>query len=84
MRCLSDVDKGVLTIAGKQWKNAGHRTNAIRLRLGWSPDRFAVELNRLVDDPAALAWSPTLVNRLRRIRDLSPRGRWVGGEGNRG
>jgi hypothetical protein len=78
------VDKEVLMLAGKHWKNAGHRTNAIRRQLGWSPDHYACHLNQLVDDPAALAWSPTLVNRLRRIRDLSPRGRWVGGEGSRG
>jgi hypothetical protein len=62
------VDRDVLKIADT-WYNRGADLHAIvRDRLGWTPIRFAAELNRLIDTPEALAYAPALVNRMRRIR----------------
>ena len=54
----------------KQWfRRIGEKETAIRETFDWSPVRYYTRLNRLLDDPQALAAEPVLVNRLRRIRD---------------
>ena len=47
----------------------GRRDAAILQRFGHSPYRHAQIVNHLLDQPAALAYDPQLVNRLRKIRD---------------
>lgn len=66
---LNDLEQAVLDFERLRWKFPGARESAIRQRFGWSPTRHGQVLNRLVDDPAALAYDPQLVNRLRRLRD---------------
>ena len=63
---LSDYDRLVLEVARL---TGGHRERAARERLGVDPTRYGQLLNRVLDDPAALAHDPVLVNRLRRLRD---------------
>ena len=50
------------------WEASGVKEAEIRERFAMSAPRYYQELNRLLDDPAALAYSPLLVKRLRRLR----------------
>lgn len=59
----------MLALAARQYRHAGSRERAARAELGLSPTRFYQVLNALLDDPAALAHDPVLVNRLRRLRE---------------
>lgn len=58
-----------LTLAGAYFKHPGARQEAIRHTLGYSEPRFAQVVGALLDDPVALAERPSLVLRLRRLRD---------------
>ena len=51
---LSERDRAVLDLAGRQWPAAGVRERAIRERLGISPTLYYQLLNALLDDPRAL------------------------------
>jgi len=51
-------------------KHTGAKEAAIRDTFQMSPARYYQALNTLIDDPAALAADPTLVNRLRRLREV--------------
>lgn len=62
-------ERAVLDFELRQWKHAGAKEEAIRSRLGISATAYHQILNALLDDPAALAYRPALVTRLRRIRD---------------
>jgi hypothetical protein len=68
MKELSEKDKEMLTFANGFNHRAGSNLAAIRQRFDCSPVRYFQRLNALIDDPAALAWAPVLVNRLRRVR----------------
>lgn len=46
----------------------GRTETTIHQLTGLGPIRFAQQLNAVIDDPRALAYDPTLVARLRRIR----------------
>jgi hypothetical protein len=67
---LSARDRAVLDFEGRQWPNKGVKERAIRERLAMSPTQYYQLLNALLDDPNALAHAPTVVNRLRRTRDV--------------
>lgn len=60
------------------WKLSVTKERAIRERFGFSPTRYHQLLNRAVDLPAALAYDPMLVRRLRRIRASRRRKRAAG------
>lgn len=45
------------------------KERAARERLGLTPTRYRVLLQRAIDDPRALAYDPLLVRRLLRLRD---------------
>lgn len=65
---LSERDRAVLELEGRQWRTAGAKERAIREELGISSTRYYQVLNALLDRPEALAHAPVLVNRLRRVR----------------
>ena len=48
----------------------GSKQTAMWTQLGLTPTSYAQRLNRLLDNPAALAAEPVLINRLRRVRDV--------------
>ncbi|GAA1979283.1 DUF3263 domain-containing protein [Kitasatospora viridis] len=48
--------------------NRGTKESQIREQLGISASRYAQILNHLLDEQAALAYAPVLVNHLRRVR----------------
>lgn len=65
---MTDTDVAVLAVAGRFYRQPGAREQAALDELGLSPTAFWQRLNRLLDDPVALASDPPTVNRLRRLR----------------
>lgn len=59
----------VLEFEQQTWLRAGSKEAAIAELFGVTPTRYMQLLNRLIDEPAALAHDPVTVNRLRRLRE---------------
>jgi hypothetical protein len=72
---LSDRDRRLLEFERQWWKYAGAKEQAIRDLFDMSSTRYYQILNGLIDDPAALAFDPMLVKRLRRMRAARQRAR---------
>ncbi|CAL8974900.1 MAG: hypothetical protein BGO38_18090 [Cellulomonas sp. 73-145] len=72
---LSERDQQVLTFERQWWKYAGAKEQAVRELFDMSATRYYQVLNGLLDDPAALAFDPMLVKRLRRLRSSRQRAR---------
>ena len=72
---LTDRDRKVLEVERQWWKYAGAKEQAIRDLFDLSSTRYYQLLNQLIDDPAALAFDPMLVKRLRRLRASRQRAR---------
>lgn len=72
---LGERERAVLDFERRRWKHAGAKEQAIRDAFDLSATRYYQILNTLLDDPAALAYAPALVGRLRRIRDARQRAR---------
>ena len=66
---MTDDDRRMLDFAGRWWRTSGAAEDAIRREFGISTTRFWQRVNRLCDDPDALAYAPTTVTRLRRLRE---------------
>lgn len=65
---LDERDRQMLAFERRWWRHAGAKEQAIRDTFGLSTTRYYQLLNRLLDEPAALAEDPVLVERLRRLR----------------
>jgi hypothetical protein len=65
---LSERDRAILDFERQWWKYAGAKEQAIRDTIGMPATRYYQVLNALIDRPAALAYDPMLVKRLRRLR----------------
>lgn len=72
---LGARERAVLDFERRPWKRAGAKDEAIRTEFGISPTNYFQILNALLDDPAALAYNPTLVARLRRRREARQQAR---------
>lgn len=72
---LSERDQEILAFERQWWKYAGAKEQAIRELFDMSATRYYQILNGLIDDPAALAFDPMLVKRLRRLRATRQRAR---------
>jgi hypothetical protein len=72
---LSARDRQILEFERQWWKYAGAKEQAIRELFDMSGTRYYQILNGLIDDPAALAFDPMLVKRLRRMRASRQRAR---------
>jgi hypothetical protein len=68
-------DRDLLDFERGWWRQKGTKERAIRERFGFSAARYHQLLNRLIDQPEALAYDPMLVRRLRRLRDQRRRRR---------
>jgi hypothetical protein len=66
---LSERDVRILEFERAWWQHAGLKEQSIRDEFGLSAARYYQILNRLIDEPAALASDPMLIKRLRRLRD---------------
>lgn len=65
MEAITERDELILALAGAQFKYPAARERQARLELGLSGVRFWQEVNRILDQPAAHAWHPHTVTRLR-------------------
>ena len=74
---MTDDDRRMLDFAGRWWRTAGAAEDAIRAEFGISATRFWQKVNQLLEEPDAAAYAPTLVSRLRRIRDTRSRRRSI-------
>ena len=72
---LTRREHEMLAFERQWWRHAGAKETAIRDRFGVPPTRYYQVLNALVDQPAALAADPVLVQRLRRLRAARQRTR---------
>ena len=66
---LSDLEIRVLDFERSWWRYAGAKESAIKELFDLTPARYYQLLNDLIDKDAALAASPILVKRLRRLRE---------------
>lgn len=78
LAALDPRDRELLDFEREAWKLRMSKERAIRERFGFSATRYHQLLNRVIDRPAALAYDPMLVRRLRRIRDARRRKRVAG------
>lgn len=74
---LTDRDREMLAFEHTWWRHAGSKEQAIRERFQVSATRYYQMLNALLDEPAALAFDPVGVGRLRRLRATRSRKRAV-------
>lgn len=65
----------MLRFANQWWKYPGAMETQVREEFGWSLTRYHQVLNALIDRPEALEIEPTLVSRLRRLREARQRAR---------
>jgi hypothetical protein len=65
---LTDRDRAILDFERGWWLLPSSKRAAIRAHLAVSPTRYYQLLNVLLDDPAAAAYDPLVVHRLRRAR----------------
>lgn len=72
---LTERELQVLAFERRWWRHAGAKEQAIRDTFGLSATRYYQILNGLLDNPAALAADPVLINRLRRLRSSQARAR---------
>lgn len=66
---LDERAREVLDFEREAWKLDVPKERAIRERFGFSAARYHQLLHRALDAPAALAYDPMLVRRLRRLRE---------------
>jgi Protein of unknown function (DUF3263) len=67
---LDELERRVLDFERAAWGLQIPKDRAIRETFGFSTTRYHQLLHRAVDRPAALAYDPMLVRRLRRLRSL--------------
>jgi hypothetical protein len=72
---LPERDIEILDFERSWWKHAGSKEQATRDRFDMSATRYYQLLNELLEDPAALAYDPILVKRLKRLRTYRRRQR---------
>lgn len=75
---MNDQDKQILALAGEQFKYGAAREARAREEFGFSGVRFWQEVNRILDTPAAHAWDPHTVARLKGQRVQRTRQRVAG------
>jgi hypothetical protein len=75
---LTDRERAILDFERSWWLEDGTKEAAIRATLSLSPTRYYELLGRLVDRPAARAYDPLVILRLRRVRDRRRRARFEG------
>ncbi|MBD5786659.1 DUF3263 domain-containing protein [Cellulosimicrobium terreum] len=72
---LSARDREVIAFERQWWKYSGAKEQAVRELFDMSATRYYQVLNALIDSPAALAYDPMLIKRLRRLRSTRQRAR---------
>jgi glycine/D-amino acid oxidase-like deaminating enzyme len=75
---LSERARAILDFERTWWRDGGAKEPAIRTTFALSATRYYQLLSRLIDTPAAYAYDPLVVLRLRRQRDRRRRARFTG------
>lgn len=75
MEPLSPVEEELLRFAAGRWQFVGAQEEAVRKQFGLSLTRYHQQLNAVIEKPAALAFDPSLVKRLLRLRESRAQGR---------
>lgn len=75
---LTEREQAILDFECSWWQVTGPKEAAIREQLGLSPTRYYELLADLLDRPAARAYDPMVILRLRRVRDRRRRARFEG------
>ncbi|MFT3888853.1 MAG: DUF3263 domain-containing protein [Arachnia sp.] len=65
---VSERDAAILDFEDSWFTSSVPKEQAIMERFSMTSARYYQRLNALIDDPAALAYKPLLVKRLRRMR----------------
>ena len=66
---LTDLELRILEFEHRWYRRRGVKHVALSREFGMSPIRYFQILNQIIDKPDAIIVEPTLVNRLRRLRD---------------
>ncbi len=66
---LNERERAMLTIEKGRWKYPGAKEQRIKTELGLGAIAYYQQLNRLIDDPRAIAAEPALTRRLCEHRD---------------
>lgn len=75
---LSARERAILDFERSWWRLPGPKEAAIRAHLSISATRYYRLISELMDEPAALAYDPLTVKRLRLLRDRRRRVRFEG------
>lgn len=75
MDALTDQQLAILEFEGSWWTAAASKEQTIVERFGLSVGDYYLQLNALLDEPAADAAAPLVVRRLRRVRESRLRAR---------
>lgn len=65
---LTPAQEAILAFEAQWFRYSGAKEAAIMEAFDMTAARYFQEVNYLIDQPAALAFDPLLVNRLRRMR----------------
>jgi len=68
MAPLTDSDRAILDFAARWYRYPGAQDQAMRDELGIGPTTYWRKANDLIDRPEALAYAPSTVKRLQRVR----------------
>jgi hypothetical protein len=66
---LGERERAIITFESLWFTLDEDRFDAIRARFGCSVEAYNLEVNRVIDHPAALEFDPLTVRRLRRHRE---------------
>ena len=75
---LSEREQAILDFERTWWTEPGPKEAAIRERFDLSSARYYQLLAGLLESPAAAAYDPLVVRRLRRLRDRRRKARFEG------
>jgi hypothetical protein len=75
---LSERERAIIEFEATWFTLDQDRHNTIRARFASSLEEYNLELNRVIDLPAALEFDPLVVRRLRRTRERRRRARLDG------
>lgn len=67
---LTDTERAILDFEGRFHRLGARKEAQAQALFGLGPTRYHQTLNTLIDRPAALAYAPATVNRLRRLLSL--------------
>lgn len=77
-RSLTPTERAIIDFERAWWLQAGTKAAAIRVQLGMAPASYYRTLRALLQEPAALAYDPLTVRRLRRQHEERRRQRLEG------